>query len=323
MIVRSIPSCPHRSTGPAKVKAVASDKPAMIHLDIDHTLISWADRENQIPHEKGLKAAVQSLQKHKEKAIVGISTARALAETTRLASLLSGVPIDFIATNNGQQLFLNEDNLPTEDFIAGLELNQADAEWNQTLRQNHGWNPLKAHILLQDQLTKAGLQAVPNPNPKQTEQLYKAKGVELRVHPETSFFKFRTNNKKAQETVDQFMDNLQSSFQDNGLQCHEGQPFRWGRDWVRSLIPKGPSKTALLEHLVERSPNTELVVTAGDRLADGLEPDTIAGRPNLRVVAGARHETRPVRETPGVYSTKKGHIAPGLDAQMSILDQLA
>ena len=303
-------------------RRTSAGKPVVIQVDIDHTLIAWADRKNQIPEETGLREAIDELKTHEENAVVGISTARALAETTRLATMLAGVPLDFVAINSGQQLFFNKGGKPAEQFLKELDFNDVDAEWDSTLQEQHRWNGLKASVLLRHQLKESGFRKRENENLAQTEELYGKKGLDVRVQPDQTFFKFRVHKNGNKEDVESFMKDLHKLFQDNGLDCKLGGEYRWGRDLVRNLEPGGPNKSILLEHVVDRLPSTEFVLTAGDRADDVLRPKEVAGRPNYRVVAGSRKETKALRAQAGVARTERGFIAPGIQTQMNSISAI-
>ncbi len=283
----------------------------MFHFDIDHTLVRWGS-DNADPDMLSLSETSEELQGHRPRALMGLSTARTLEQTRSLSSTLAQVPVDFIAINGGRHLFFNEQGRPSDEFVQGLRLDQADPIWKA---QHAGldWDDDLAERLNEQQLQSWGFERIPNPDPESREQLFRAKGVELRNHPDAPFFKLRNLSSKE---ADRFIDELETRYMEAGMPCRR-ICFEWGPDQVRSLEPARLDKTSLLEHLVQRFPGTRYVVTAGDRADDGLEPSAILGRPNLRIVAGEREETQALREAAGVVSVPTGRLAPGIRAHLN------
>ena len=71
-----------------------SSKPVrLIQADIDHALIGW-ESFNRGPDTEGLAETFEVLDRYQESSIFGLSTARSIPETKRLAPLLKGFPVD-------------------------------------------------------------------------------------------------------------------------------------------------------------------------------------------------------------------------------------
>ena len=296
----------------------------MVHSDIDHCLIQFESR-NQGPDLKGLEAAKAVLRSNQDSTICGLSTARCLAETVRLAGLFAGTHLAFVATHAGQQLFLNEDNQPAEQFLRGLDSAKADPVWQQEAEHRFGWNLAKVNSLVFEELKAAGFRAVENPDPEETELVFRHPSradITINLPADQPFLKM-TPGPESAEIGKQLIEGIQRRAESVGIRSRV-EHLTSEQDQVFSLKPEGLTKSELLSHLTRRFPQTCAVVVAGDKMEDALERHSVEGKPVFRVAAGRRESVvENLQDGRDVYWVPSGQLASGLEYQIARAKQFS
>lgn len=128
----------------AKVQTpkIANKKPVLISLDVDGTLLPWRPNGTDYDQTAFLRYqhALQEPALKKDSFIV-LNTGRGLKATKQLAPILGRFPIDALAINDGQQLFikpaLNPQLHPSyanQQWIQQLNFKQQDPGWKKELK---------------------------------------------------------------------------------------------------------------------------------------------------------------------------------------------
>lgn len=126
-------------------------KPILVSTDIDDCLIPWENRKRNGPfNELALQRAVDVTNEARDVIALHWNTGRNLASLKNLAeptakacAILDGMQLDFLSTNNGQELYINANHSKTSDWIRALKDADTDPNWTQDIERRTGWSLLK------------------------------------------------------------------------------------------------------------------------------------------------------------------------------------
>lgn len=141
----------------SKTPKIASNKPVLVSLDLDGTLIPWIKENASIDHTAYLRYQ-DTLQNPglKKDTFVVLNTGRSLSDTKTIAPILARFPFDALAVNDGQQLFVKpkfkkefHPTLANEMWIRRLNVKKADPHWQKELQ---GWSTPRVLKEIRDEL---------------------------------------------------------------------------------------------------------------------------------------------------------------------------
>ncbi|MBM3463739.1 MAG: hypothetical protein FJX76_16700 [Armatimonadetes bacterium] len=298
----------------------------MLYSDIDDTFIGWQEY-NVGADEVAMARTRGVLNRDAERMVNGLSTSRGLIEIQRLAPLLKGFPLAFIGANNGQQLFVNAQGLPSEQWIAGLRQEQTDSAWSAEVgARTGGWSVPDVMDTLRGILSEDGFSpAPPLAAPLETLVNFTSGDKMVSFYPDQPSFAIRGTAGKLTDDHKKFGDALASRIKDRlgerGIQMNvRGFPYP-GEQYICLLEPKNLDKSTLLEHVLGRYPSVHHVITAGDNTNDTmLFPERYGEVENHRVVSGDRKGVaEKFAGQPNVNTCSFGDIGPAIEAHLATI----
>jgi hydroxymethylpyrimidine pyrophosphatase-like HAD family hydrolase len=125
-----------------------SPKSILISTDVDDCLIPWENRRRNGPFDEAdLRRAVEVTQSVRQDVALHWNTGRNLASlknlvepTAKTRPILEAMTLDFLSTNNGQELYVNRENLPTCEWIRALKEADSDPCWREDIEKRTGWS---------------------------------------------------------------------------------------------------------------------------------------------------------------------------------------
>ncbi|MBX3167487.1 MAG: hypothetical protein KF760_08740 [Candidatus Eremiobacteraeota bacterium] len=241
----------------------------------------------------------------------GLSTARRMEDVKKLADRLKGFPLCFLGASNGAELYINEKNLPADEWLMSLTKDDQDPTYRaEVAGKLPGWEPVTA---VPAALQQWGFEEVPG---KPGGREFRNGDAVVLIFPGNSAFSLKGGEAGLGVKISQA---LQSSYAKLGIATEDEVNKTKSGYEIHQVLPREVNKASLLEHLVARIPSLTTVITAGDGPADKqLLPDQVAGRPNLRIVAGDGLE---LKERLGgqeqVAWVASGDLAPALNRYLN------
>lgn len=316
-----------------------NDPSVLFFSDIDDTFVPWK-RYNQIADVDKLGRTKEALNQYEGQTINGLCSARGLTQIQQLAPFFKGIPLQFIGTNGGQQVYINSKNQPAEQWLTGLKVHDSDRNWDQEVaRRSGGFNTQLVMRATHGVLKEFGFQqcAVPLPPPHHEREAFVApipggkKGdvavVALTKDQTTVMFRadFKDVNKPLTPAHKDFARklarNLEERLTKQGVRLTAKQFVDQSCHQIYLIEPNNISKESLVSYLVRRYPSVQAVITAGDNTNDTmLLPDTFLGVPNHRIVSGDRPEVAKAMEGhENVERVPFGELGPALTNHLSQL----
>lgn len=312
------------------------DPRVLVFSDIDDTFVPWKSY-NQIADVDKLGRTKEALQKYDGETINGLCSARGLSSIQQLAPFFKDVPLQFIGTNGGQQVYINSKNQPTDQWLTGLKTHDSDRNWDREVsHRSGGFNTTLVNRATLGVLEDFGFErcAIPLPPPHQDRDAYVApvpggkKGevavVALTKDQTTVMFRadFRDVNKPLTPAHKDFSRKLARKLEERltkqGVRLTAKQFVDQRCHQIYLIEPNNISKESLVSYLVRRYPSVQAVITAGDNTNDTmLLPDSFLGVPNHRILSGDRPEV--VKAMEGVENIERvpfGELGPGLKNHM-------
>lgn len=125
-----------------------NSQPVLISTDIDDCLIPWEGRKRNGPfNELALQRAVDVTRQANDLIALHLNTGRNLASlknlvepTAKTCALLDAMQIDFLSTNNGQELYINQSQAQTSEWIRNLKEADTDPCWTEDIERQTGWS---------------------------------------------------------------------------------------------------------------------------------------------------------------------------------------
>ena len=323
---------------PASPGGCTEDPSVMIFSDIDDTFVPWK-RYNQVADVDKLARTQQTLKRHEGETINGFCSSRGLSSIQQLAPFFKGVPVQFIGTNGGQQVFINSENLPADEWLTGLKTCDSDPQWNREVsHRSGGFNTELVMRATHGVLNELGFQrcAVPLPPPHQDREAYVAPipgkpgevaVVALTKDQTTIMFRadFRDLNKPLTDSHRAFSEFLSKKLEQRlvhqGVKLTAKEFVDQSTQQIYLLEPRNISKESLVEHLVSRWPSVHAVITAGDNINDTmLKPSSFGQVQNYRILSGDRPElSQQLAGQEHVERTALGDLGPALENHLARL----
>lgn len=311
------------------------DPGVLFFSDIDDTFVPWVQYNQQAETDK-IERTQATLQALKGETVNALCSARGLSSIQALMPYLEGMPLQVLGVNGGQQVFVNYDNLPADQWLPSLTPQDADAGWQAVVSERSGGFSTPAVLKdLKDTLQDLGFHRSHKPLPKPLEkrEVYLAsltgKGDEVAVvalSPDQSSFMVRANptdlsaplKHNHRQLARRIAHELETKMQQKGVQMEAKRFIDDGEHIIYLLQPKNIDKQSLLEHLIGRYPSVQAVITAGDHINDTmLTPSSYGEVPNYRIVSGERPEVAtPLLTEPNVAQVPKGELSLGLVSHM-------
>jgi hydroxymethylpyrimidine pyrophosphatase-like HAD family hydrolase len=309
-----------------------NSKPILISTDIDDCLIPWENRKRNGPfNELALQRAVDVTNQAADSIALHWNTGRNLASLKNLAEptaktkpILDGMKLDFLSTNNGQELYVNVQHAKTSDWIRGLAETDMDPRWTQDIEQRTGWSLSKVVQARANVLEAQGFNEVKG---DETQSLILPTYKDLRIYArplgtalltvqcfdtqpgfrisEWSAGQGHLNTEAAEQAGLSLQVALQKALKDlygtETTLSHKPMEAGAARFLAFTLFPLGVNKGAILNLLLSAyMPQAQAVITVGDddyNDLDLLQPDTFTvdhrELPNYPVVVG---ENQPAKQ---------------------------
>lgn len=319
-------------------------KDVLLSVDVDHTLLGWANDDDLELDQTLLDNTRQTLKNHRHKMGIHLNTGRSLRAMQAIAPFLKNFPIDYLSTNNGQELFINRrKNRDAATWIANLKPSDQARSSQQKLKRS-GWNTPKAMALLTQVFQEAGF--TPNTTPVQNTQYDNALRVEriidgqrvtieyyndqpgFYLHPNVS-----TNNGKStigSTLLKQWQERLkQADLHGNVVNFYSGTHDETNESAFAMylIFPDNITKATPVEDLTKkRLPNLEGVITAGDSASndyDLLSPITYAKHlKNYPIVSGQTSSlAQKMAKHPRILTTPTACLAPAIERHYQSITQ--
>jgi hydroxymethylpyrimidine pyrophosphatase-like HAD family hydrolase len=209
-----------------------------------------------------------------------------------LSNTLADCPLDYLSTNNGQELFMNHDRRSTADFFRSLPA--ADPAWARHVA-SRGWDIRAVRNEVGRALHDKGFRPLKTQMPSNFRHWQVLVGTEqgALLPPDQAEFQLVGSLDNGQSEA--LMAHMNRWFTRHNIAA-VGQHYAPFDSDVRIHIfqPADVSKRALLEHLVtHRYPSVRSTITIGDNLNDNhLAPETIGHATNYPILMGTRHPHR-------------------------------
>lgn len=321
-------------------RAAGPDDPSVLFFsDIDDTFVPWK-RYGQVADVDKLGRTKETLNQYAGQTINGLCSARGLSQIQDLAPFFKGIPLQFIGTNGGQQVYINSKNQPAEQWLTSLKVHDSDRNWdNEVSRRSGGFNTQLVTRATHGVLKEFGFQpcAVPLPPPHHEREAFVApipggkRGdvavVALTKDQTTLMFRadFKDVNKPLTPAHKDFARKLARQLEERlakqGVRLTAKQFVDQKCHQIYLIEPNNISKESLVSYLVRRYPSVQAVITAGDNTNDTmLLPDSFLGVPNHRIVSGDRPEVAQAMEGhDNVQRVPFGELSPGLKSHLNDL----
>lgn len=317
---------------------VTVDPSILFFSDIDDTFVPWK-KYNQEAEVDKLERTQASLQSYKGETVNALCSARGLSSVQKLIPYLKDMPLQILGTNGGQQVFVNHQNIPTEQWLSALSVTDSDYGWQQEVSQRSGGFSTQAAMEnLKDVLKDLGFEKSRKklPKPLDDREVYltilpgKAQEVAVvALSPDQSSFMIRANPTRLDHPVShqhrqlgrRIAYEMEKRMLGQGIDMEAKRFISDSEHLIYLLQPHNVDKQNLLEHLLGRYPAITSVITAGDHINDTmLGPSTYGDVANYRIISGDRPEV--VDQFSGqanVEQVPKGELSQGLESHMARL----
>lgn len=351
-------STPHQpSSGWAQVTQRSPHKRILYGTDIDGTLIKWLTHNTEADTDAlaGMRAKLTQLY---DVSVIALKTGRGLTALKTIAHFLTGIPVDLLSLNNGQELYINRHAEPVDQWVDGLTRSHQDPDWQTYLNTQHRWDLPRLIETFHETVQAAGFKPVPNefsvsryypdthfyvnrlPGPKDTHKdpllLYEFFDDEASLIVKSSSVPLpEPLRKQATQLVSQVIEKLQQQGTQVEVDSWYDEQFN-----VFLFSPKHISKAAKMGYLVNRLRHIQAVISAGDHSNDKLmlqqpffarhapEGDNTAQPeqvPNYAIISGTRLGLDEMREhNPHIeQSLQPGYLHEGvIDRQLAKIPHL-
>lgn len=339
MEIQGLPSLRAQAPSVPGPQASGEQAPAvLVFSDIDDTFVPWK-RYNQVADVDKLARTRQTLVDYQGETINGFCSARGLSSIQQLAPFFRGIPLEFIGTNGGQQVYINSEHKPAEEWLSSLRTSDYDQTWqDEVSRRSGGFNTQLVIRATLGVLSELGFQrcAVPLPPPHEDREPYVApipgKPGEVAVVALTkdqTTLMFRADYRDLHKPLTdshrafaQFLSKkLEQRLSGQGVKLEAKEFVDQSSHQIYLLEPRNISKESLVDHLVTRYPSVRAVITAGDNINDTmLKPSQFGDVQNYRILSGDRPElNRMLDGQPNVERTSFGDLSPALQNHLSVL----
>ena len=338
MDCRSVRANSYSYSFTSSTPGVPCDPQVLLFSDVDDTYIPWKVYNREAEGDK-LERTKETLNEFKGETINAFCSARSLSSIQQLTPYFTGIPLQIIGTNGGQQVFVNYGNLPTELWLPSLSMSDRDEAWdNRVLKLSGGFEASRALESLRDVLEEANFEKTSNhwPPPLDTRECWKVEltdrpGEEaiVAITPDQTSFMVRADSRDPNKAMsaqhralaDQLAQRFETKMAFAGVDAEAKLFIEKDDHTIYLLQPERVCKETLLEHLVGRYPNVQAVITAGDNSNDSqLSQPSYGQVPNLRIVSGDRAEI--IHHLIGqddVVVVEKGDLSPGLQTHLNRL----
>lgn len=292
---------------------------AMIYSDIDDTFLATGDA--------GLPETRQALQAHAGETVNALCTGRGLGQVLPLAERLGAFPLQFIGVNNGLFVYHNDQGLPANEFLAGLQPSKADPDWTAEIaRRTHGWLMGTVLATMLDVVKEKGFQPAP-PSGQAFNLDGEVDGEPLRVSYYLDQPSFTIANPEtgltphARATGDAIAAQIETLMAAREIQSTHYVINDHDRKAIYGFQPPGIDKKALLEFELERYPSVRAVITAGDNVNDThLPPPAYGDVLNYRILAGDHHpQGDELARQERVLRCPSGELAAPIEAHLATI----
>lgn len=254
-----------------------STKPVLLSVDIDQTLIKWT--QFGLRHDEvALARTVKALQSAKDKSVILLNTGRGLDSIRQIAPLLKNVPFDYLALNNGMELYKPPTDKPVEPWLTQLSAKQQGRLWQKDIKAQTGLTTRTIIKAIHDVATREGFvkSQGSSARPGFTQVLPSGETLTIERYPTEAAFAITgtAESLSPQQVlyVQGLAGKIAQALKQQGLDvvCKQGT-FKRGipeggekRYTVFRYFPKAISKASVLQHVASQMPGLRAVVTAGD-----------------------------------------------------------
>ena len=350
---------PPATSGWDHIRQRSPQKRILYGTDIDGTLIKWLTH-NSVADTDALAGMRAKLAGMYDFSIIALKTGRGLTALRTIVQFLTGMPVDLLSLNNGQELYINRHAEPVDQWINGLTRADQDPDWQAYLDTHHQWVLPRLIETFHETVQAAGFKPVPNdfrvaryyPNThfyvnripdahdKSTEPLllYEFFDDEASLIVKSSTPSLpEPLRKQADELVKTVAAKVRAQGTDVEVDSWHDEQFN-----VFLFSPKHISKAAKMGYVVNRLRHIQAVISAGDHSNDRLllqQPyfprypladtpaDDGAGMdvPNYAIISGTRLGLDEIRQhNPHVeQSPRQGYLFEGaIDRQLAKIPHL-
>lgn len=332
----------YSSSSVLRFEGKQSRKAVLISLDFDDTLIRWTEYGKQAD-ELAFKRTRKRLKKLYPQSVIVINTGRALPSVQSLAHFFKHIPVDVLALNNGQELYLNKQRKRADRWIHGLKASKQHRPWKQGIVNQtnwHGnqvkktvWKTLKEHGFKLHASFQEGAKVYRTTTPH-------GEQVDARRDYEPAFALTTytpTLSDRVHQLSRELAEKIKQALRYRGILAHY-YPFHFRKQPTKNetffygghcFTPEGVHKGAVVDYLVKKLPHIKAVITGGDYYND-LEmlrsPAYINGHgnqvPNYAVISGESSGLIPLVTHGQVEVAAKGDIGSALQRQFDKARQL-
>lgn len=323
-------------------------KPVLLSADLDDTMVAWEKKDPWVARgdlscdTQKLARNAQALQSHRSQLAVNINTGRGLSSLQQVAPHLKPIPVDYLSLNNGQELYINWHQVPTDEWIAKLKPTDASRVWKAFLHQATGWDATTVLAILNQTLQEEGFLPLARPfkegaafNNFQSVEKRLANNSQLIVNSYDNQPTFAIHGLTDGDTVFEaaheqaalaLRDKILEKLKALGIQGSASldTPYPGALFKILVFSPQQINKASILEYLIQQSmPDLQGVITAGDSPNNDLEllstpafgnPPVI---PNYPIVSGDHPGlVNPFAKHPTVARVPRGDLALGIQTQM-------
>lgn len=326
-----------------------------VSLDVDNTLVRWGSWSSN-PDEVGLAHTAKVLNANRDRLVTVLNTGRSLSALQRIAGVLRDVPVDYLVLNNGQEIYFNRQNEPTDRWLSGLTPRDQDRRWRQSVRDVTGWDfkhvllPRLKAFLAEEGFAATGKQPdfTRHPTLTQTSESKENGRLMAVLVPDQSGIIFTTASGDFTEAHQQEADAMMARFTDAlkaaGVHAESAGYYfshklsdapdrRFYHAW---LSPRGITKASGLQRVLRREPGVKAVITAGDHGYNDTEILTRSSFfsrhhqpvPNYPILCGEDENDELARLLPQKIAEERiayahpGRIAPAIEEHLRQLRRL-
>lgn len=336
MDCRSVGGKPITYSFSTSTPATQGEAQVLVFSDVDDTYIPWKVYNREAEGDK-IERTKSTLVDYSGETINAFCSARSLSSMQQLMPYFSGIPLQILGTNGGQQVFVNYDNLPTDQWLASLTMSDRDQTWdNQVQQLSGGFEASRALNELRNVLEEANFHKTANqwPPPLDTRECWKLELPDrpgevavVALTPDQTSFMLRADTTDPSKPMtaehralaERLAQRFETKMAFSGVDAEAKLFIEKDDHSIYLLQPERVCKETLLEHLVGRYPNVQAVITAGDNSNDSqLSQPSYGQVPNLRIVSGDRAEI--IHHLVGqddVVVVDKGDLSPGLQTHLN------
>lgn len=142
--------------------SIKKPQPQVLALsDLDKTALPW-----EVVHQKMndvfLKKNQALFQQKQDQLGLFAITGNPLGFVKEFTNYLKGFPLLGVATNNGQEIYLNSQKLPAHQWLQSLSEKDHHPTWRRLLHQKYGWNRANIINMMNTVLVENGFEKMPD-----------------------------------------------------------------------------------------------------------------------------------------------------------------